>query len=494
MATKTKAKRAKKAAGPTDQERERLRRRAADMFASQIEKFGYEASKSSRLRRQFQIDQGSADWNIDPWDREALRSRSRFCYANCAPFRGFINRMVDLVVGRGLSPKCPNQAAQDYFMRWANDPFLCDVRATFTYSQRQRELVRSMFVDGDVFDILTRSGALQLIESDRVRTPSGSSESTTMADGVELDSFGRPVAYHIGDYQNTGGSVSRQTSRVRASFVTMLASRDRAGQTRGVPFMSPVLNRFDDLEDYMDFSIVAAKMAAMFGLIFETPYPQAMEAGFTTGTVDVGSSASGGTVTRDSQNLESGSILFAPSGTQVKQVQGQHPSTTADVFLDRAYRIIAAATGVPVEIGMLDNSKANFSVSRMAELQARHAADPFRSLFVSTHCDRVWRFVIARGILEGAVPDTPDVYKVTWVPPGRQMIDPKTEVEAYKMLIDNNLRTREDVVAELGDDYERVAEQRAYENELEDELGIRPSDPAAKAAVPTPEPPDAPQQ
>ncbi len=482
MAKKRTTAKAPRSAAASDADR--LRRRAVEELEKSWERFRYEASKSSRLRQQYAREYGSADWNIDPFDREALRSRSRFCYQNCAPYRGFTDRLVDLIVGRGLAPKSPSSEAQAYFMRWANDPFLCDVRGLYTYWQRQRQLVRAQLQDGDVFDILTSSGALQLIEADRVRTPSGSKESRLMVDGVELNDVGRPVGFHVADYQDTGGAVATKTSRVRSAFVIMLACRDRATQTRGIPWAAAMLNRFDDLEDFMDFTIVAAKMAAMFGLIFETQYPQAMQQSFATGSTDVGQSSSGSTISRDTQSLESGSVLFAPMGTTVKQVQGAHPSTTADAFLNRGYRIISSGTGVPIEIGMLDNSTANFSVSRMAELQARHAADPIRSEFVSQHCNRVWRFVIGRGILEGAIPDIPDAYKVTWVPPGRQMIDPKTEVEAYNLLIANNLRTKEDVVAELGGDYALVVEQRAYENEVERDLGILPTAPAPSGNAP----------
>jgi capsid protein len=86
-------------------------------------------------------------------------------------------------------------------------------------------------------------------------------------------------------------------------------------------------------------------------------------------------------------------------------------------------------------------------------------------------CDQVWRwFMEGQVLLPAGVRD--DV-KAQWVPPRRDMVDPKTETDNVKDRVRNGLTTWPDALRELGvTDPKQHAKDIADSNALIDSLGL----------------------
>ncbi|MBL8908032.1 MAG: phage portal protein, partial [Rhizobiales bacterium] len=70
-----------------------------------------------------------------------------------------------------------------------------------------------------------------------------------------------------------------------------------------------------------------------------------------------------------------------------------------------------------------------------------------------------------------------------WLPPAWPWVDPKSDIEAAVLAMQNNLRSRADIVAESGYDVEELDREIAADRQRAERLGIAPQ-PAAQPAQP----------
>lgn len=91
----------------------------------------------------------------------------------------------------------------------------------------------------------------------------GSLGSGNVQQGIEVNSWGRPVAYHV--YKAHPASTLRMstaTKRVPAENMLHLAMRKRLHQLRGISLLHGVITRLADIKDYEESERVAARIAA----------------------------------------------------------------------------------------------------------------------------------------------------------------------------------------------------------------------------------------
>ncbi|WP_249924842.1 phage portal protein, partial [Escherichia coli] len=126
----------------------------------------------------------------------------------------------------------------------------------FTRAEVERLILRSALRDGEVFSQIVRgpvSGlkhatniqlSLECLEADFVPMNLGSLGSGNVQQGIEVNSWGRPVAYHV--YKAHPASTLRMstaTKRVPAENMLHLAMRKRLHQLRGISLLHGVITR-----------------------------------------------------------------------------------------------------------------------------------------------------------------------------------------------------------------------------------------------------------
>jgi capsid protein len=136
-----------------------------------------------------------------------------------------------------------------------------------------------------------------LIEADRVCNPVDKLGDPSVRDGVEIDSDGEPVAYHVMN-RHPGDNVAVQTfepddwaripARGDASNLPLmihLFKRERVGGSRGIPALAPVIESLKQLDRYAEAELMAAVVSAFFTVFIKTTNGDAM-AGIEAGSED----------------------------------------------------------------------------------------------------------------------------------------------------------------------------------------------------------------
>ena len=137
------------------------------------------------------------------------------------------------------------------FDLWAQEVALAEKLRTMRMARAQ---------DGEAFAILANNPVLdhpvkldlRQIEVDQVTSAVRSASDEQEVDGIRLDSFGNPVAYHV--LKNHPGA---NTWSFRGEFVTVptqsmihMFRQEGPGQHRGVPEITPALSLFAQLRRF----------------------------------------------------------------------------------------------------------------------------------------------------------------------------------------------------------------------------------------------------
>lgn len=438
---------------------------------------GYKAGKDSRLFGGRPAFGGTFDSHLDSWQLDRLRRQSRALYRDNAIARGMIERLVSLVVGPGFTLQATtaarafNEAAETMFAGWSESE--ADYRGRADLSMFTAMAYRHALVDGDMGVLWTDGGQLQFIAGERVVNPGNAADSLTRAGGVEMDRGGRPIRYHVADYNSQGSGINPGSSRaIDAENFMLVACPRMLDQTRGEPALAAVMDLLDQLDDLIESTIVANRVAAMFGVLFESAAPEQDMASLAAAT------AAAGEVTDDDElglkvGLEPGLIKAVPPGFKAVQIKPEHPNQQFEGLVRQLVRLMGMDLGLPLELAMLDTKESNFSAGRMiVDLAYRQIAQVQKHL-VRSLLRPVYRNRVGTWIMDGLIAMPGDDWdRHRWQPPARPQFDSEKQAKADILEIDNGLKTRRQAAEERGWDFDDLVAQRTAEIEIETAIGL----------------------
>jgi lambda family phage portal protein len=259
---------------------------------------------------------------------------------------------------------------------------------------------------------------------------------------------------------------------VPASDIFHLRIVDRWPQTRGEPWLHTVLRKLDDMNEYSQHEVTAARAsAAYFGTIESTD------------DQPIGVPTEEGAAAPAVMDIEPLSIQQLEPGEELKWHSPNRPNVALDPFMRAMLREVAAGTGTSYESLSRDYSQSNYSSSRLALLDDRDLYKALqqwwlRSFREPLHMMWLQQAVLARAIVSVPVEqygtDPAKFEAVLFKPRGWSWIDPTKEVGAYKEAVKAGLTTLTDVIAATGDgrDIEDVITTRKRELKMLDEAGI----------------------
>ena len=344
---------------------------------------------------------------------------------------------------------------------------------------------------------------LQLLATDRIDvthnvTPTDGRDEVRM--GVHRDSAGRAKAYSLlrsapNDFRGAGG---RQVDIVPASDVFHDFLPLDVEQARGVPWSHAVLLGANMLASFEESAVYAARVGASSMGFFEQNADPAVGA---VRAEDMGAAEdqATGKMIRD---LEPGALELLPKGVQFKPFEGKYPSEAFDPFTKSRKRELAAGLDVAAHNLTGDMSDVNYSSARIAELAERDGWRGVAHWFVGSFVAPTFREWLELALLAGAI-ELPGGAKlpasrldkylagVTFQGRGWDWVDPLKEVSAERIAVQEGFKTRTQVVAQKGGDFEdnvleieREAERLASHSV---KLGAPSPAPAAPAAEPPPD-------
>jgi len=494
------------------------------------------ASPNNRHTAGWITTSGSADSDT-LGDVQTLRQQSSDLVRNEALPAGIIASNVTAVVGTGIVPQSrinadllgisPEQAekwqraAEAVFCQTADKNHF-DAERGQNFWQMQGTVQRGMKERGDIFAVrryIKRAGkklgmAVQLVESDRVSTPTnGTYTERDIRAGCERDSDGAPVAWHIAQVHPGERLMARPVSeaqnwtRIPAfdgngdPLILAVIPKLRPGQTRGVPYLAPVIEMLKQLTRYSEAEIAAAVVSGMLAIMVKSPAAVGPLGPMTSVPGMVSSPSKGGP--QKVTKLQSGMIVDLAPGEDIEVVQSTRPNTAFDPFVTAVLRQIGSALEIPFEV-LTNHFQSSYSAARAALMSFWRFVLKERDFLVTSFCQPCWEWAITEAVATGVLSapgffDDPVIRAAwmgcDWIGPGMPAIDPLKEAAAAEAWNALGIWSLQDISAQQGKDFDRTHAQLVREKKMREAAGLvllpapepAPGD-AAGAPAPAPAP------
>lgn len=417
---------------------------------------------------------------------ESLRRYARNLDENNDLAISVLDTLVNNIIGTGI-PVIPavknrngemvdkvNQQIRRIFQRWSRYP-TADQGQNF--AQVQRLLCRSWLRDGEVFihelkgnsPSFTHMGGipytLEMLESDYVPFGFNESKPRLITQGIQMNAYYQPLAYyfarqHPGDTWFAGAGIWTSESdftRIEADDILHLKFTRRINQVRGQSILHGVIRQIEDIGNYTESELIAARVAAAF-------------TGFIKKSPDVNQALNQDTGDRNLQ-MQPGMIFdnLMP-GEEVGTIDPGRPNPEMNNFVSGLQRRVASGTSTNYST-ISKNYEGSYSSQRQSMVEAKAPYDALRDHFVDRFILPVYEQIIDWARTSGELVmsrdyDQETLYDVMTPRSALPWIDPKKEVEADILRIDNGLAARSQVISERGQDPVAVAKQHEADKAL----------------------------
>lgn len=470
-------------------------------------------------------------------DYWTLRARSVQLFEENLYARGIIRRFVTNVINTGLHLEAvpdesilglPEDSLSDWsemvenrFALWERHAWLCDQREQQTFGALQAQAYAEALIAGDVLVVLrqdARTGLprVQLISGAAVQSPMGLSfggvlpNGNRVVHGVEIDKFGRHVAYYVRHADRTQ-PYSFQTKRLPAwgeksgrRLAWLVYGTDRRlDDVRGTPILGLVLQSLREIDRYRDSTQRKAVLNAMLAMFIaksqDKPGTMPFTAGAVKKTTVTQHDAGGSTRTFNTVEHVPGLILDElQQGEEPKAFQTQGTVESFGTFEEAIVQAFAWALETPPEILTLAFSN-NYSASQAAINEYKMVLNRLRSLWGDEFCAPVYQEWLLSEVLVGRVVAAKlldawrslpmfDVFcawvSSDWAGQIKPAVDLSKLVAGYILMVEQGFITRDRAARELtGMKYSKVVKRLKIENDLL-KAALAPMAPPAPTTLP----------
>ena len=340
-----------------------------------------------------------------------------------------------------------------------------------SWFETERLIAKTWAMDGEVF-LRHRRGwdnphgyAVELLDADLLDADYNmprDSAGREIVMGVEVDQYGRPLAYHFWREHPDEMGFRRERTRVLASDISHFFIRYRSGQTRGFPLFTPALTNFEMADGYTEAELVAARYhASKMGFITNNA-PEAIQAYAARLALQT---QQGKGETRRRIKIGPGSVEELDPGQGFQGFDPTHPSDSFDPFLNSIFRGLARSASMSHLTFTGDLTGANYSSMRAGLLPERDHWRVLQNVIARRVHGPVRRNWLPMALLTGAL-DLPSsrasqYQAVVWRGRRWQWVDPDNDLTAAEREVKLGLNSRQRLAADRGLDYEVVIDESA---------------------------------
>ena len=446
----------------------------------------FKGAQGGRLFADFFSSSASADQEL----RQALvtlRNRSRELSRNDAYVARYLNLLTSNVVGHngirvnaksrdsdGTLDSIANSTIEMAWKKWSKKGN-CTVDGQMSMIDCQRMFIEALARDGEVLirqitDPTSEFGyKIEFLEADHLNDTKNEiyTNGNKVVMGVEINDKRKPVAYHL--YKNhpndLGLQQSNETIRVPAEEVIHAFVRQRPEQTRGYPFVAPVIGNIKMLNGYFEAEITAARVASAKMGFFTSP-------------------AGDGYVGEDVQDeytpimsAEPATFEQLPAGMDFKAFDPAHPTTAFESFSTAILRSIASGLNISYHSISNDLSSVNYSSLRAGSLEDRDQYRMLQKFMIEHFMEPIFRSwlknAMTRSINLPIVKYDKFADGVSYIPRSWGWVDPQKEMQANISGLQNGIVTYQDIEANYGRDVEELFEQHEREQKLAEQYGVK---------------------
>ena len=422
-------------------------------------------------------------------DLDRLRARARDLAKNNEYAARFLHMVERNIVGPqgviyqarvedapGKPDRLANDALEAAFYRWARRGS-AEITGRMSFEDVQRAVITAVARDGEALVRIVRGRdagnpeglALQLLDVARLDTQKnqeakGGNNAIVM--GVELNAYGRPVAYWIKEKVN-----GTQSQRVDARDILHIFVPENAEQVRGIPWMHAAILALHDLGEFHRSALLAARRGAdILGFI-----------------VSPDGTASAIADEADPEPLKisaPGTYDVLPEGYDIKTPEFNYPNTVFEPFVKAVLRRIASGFDVSYHTLANDLTEVNYSSIRAGVLEDRDRWMMLQRWFIDAFLEPVFDEWFPRALTAGVVVlpngsalpvEKAEKFRAhEWQPRRWSWVDPLKDQEAAILAIKNGLLSPQQVAAQQGMDLEDVINALAAANAMAQAAGLPP--------------------
>lgn len=311
--------------------------------------------------------------------------------------------------------------------------------------------------------------ALEIIDPDRLdHEMNGTAGGNRVVAGVEMDRWGRPVAYHVwsehpSDYETANQKQTRQ--RIPADQILHIYRDDRTRGTRGVPWLASAMVQLNMLGRLWTAELAAANAESDRLGILKTAQGVALD------DIDADPVA-----TASEMDSEHAHFMGLDPGLDVVFPTIQHPNGVLPQFSMALLKGIAAGLGVSYHSLSGDVGDANYSSARVALLEERDEWRKLQGWFVRRVCEPIFRAWLEMAVLSGQIRIPVDswerLFAPSWWPRTWEWVDPQKDETASWNAICHGLSTHQEELGRQGKDWRETFRQIAQAKAYAEELGL----------------------
>lgn len=492
------------------------------------------AERTSRETLLWNAASGSADQIINSV-KSTADDRSRDVIINDAYALGGVNIHKDSIVGAQFRLNSrPNFRAIGADEAWAEKYQLAvesrfnnyaqsedcwfDAAGRSTFTGLIRQCVASFLIHGEILMsvewLKSQRGrrpfdtALKMISPSRLTTPDGTWDDKRLRAGIELDRYGRPVAYHIRNSHPGDISIGMDDyftwKRVPAEKpwgrkqILHFIEPIMIDQTRGVSDLVSALKQMRMTKKYQDIVLQNAVLNASYAAAIESELPSSevfqalganspdpakvmQEALFNYMDMMRQYGENSKTLALDGVKIPH---LFA--GTKLTMQPAGTPGGVGTNYEQSLLRYTASALGLSYEQFSRDYTQTNYSSARASINETNKYMSGRKKATADRAATCIFALWLEEEINKGTIPlprgkDASWFYEpgvkdaltqCTWIGASRGQIDEKKETDAAVARINAGLSTLETECARLGEDYRDVLTQRKREFDFMKANGI----------------------
>lgn len=476
------------------------------------------ADRKRRANQKGSVREMDADSAILP-DLITLREESQHMLRNNAVAVGAVRTNVTKVVGTGLKAKpqidrkilnlsteqadaWEDAALREYLLATETREF--DYERQLPFTLQQGLIFLKALEDGDIFvnmPRLARPGSpyklkLQLIEAARVCNKDMAADTIHLAGGIARDANGAPekiqvLNAHPGNWRVMPSQFKNSwrwheldlfSKSTGAPRCLHLFDKLRPNQSRGVPYLAPVVELIKQLGRYTDAEVMAAVVSGMF-TVFVTNEQGSPSFG-PAPTVDNPTGDPTKQIDTTGVELGYGTAVGLLPGEQISTAAPGRPNVAFDPFVMAIFRQIGIALELPFEI-LIKHFTASYSAARAALEEAWDYFLRRRHWLVTMLCQPVYEAVITEAVAMERL-SAPGFFAdplirrawlgTLWIGDAQSQIDPVKEIDAATARIEARISTREEERARLlGLPWEPIVPQIIKEQKLLAEVTPAPS-------------------
>lgn len=431
---------------------------------------------------------GSPSLQQDLRHLETVRNQSRTLALNSPVIRRYLEIMKSTVVGAhgiSLQVQAANpDGSQDYFNSVITDHFETfsqDVTVTGGISRAQLESMAIEYLcrDGEFVALIHRGTGqyniqLQPVDPDHIVNDYNDyfyETGNRVVGGVEIDQYGKPVAYWLYKHNPSDALIGSSQERIRytADQVIHIFDRERVSQTRGYPWIAPVIEEVHQLSKYREAVLVQARINASKARYFSQTADNADPFG------DVDDVDDEGHVTL---SFAPNTVELLPKGWSVINSDfNSSNQDSLDSFQKSLLRLIAAGLGVSYHHLASDYESVNFSASKAAGMVDEVFIKSVQKLISEQLTRRIYnewlKVNLATNNLGLNIPlDKLDKFKkIRLTPPAFKSVDAIKDIQNDEKEYQLGITSLSELAERRGKSLEDVLRQRQADDQLLSKYG-----------------------